>query len=158
MASARLAASVTRTLQGYADRGIFLGFAVTPAARSTVRYRFRWLTRRPMDLRFDPAARRLVFHELFPNATKYPGVTEAMRATVASASSLERPRHRRVDPRRAKMACRFVRGHGSLQLSIETTSGDYPVRAALGLVNELFLVLHECFPEYLIAEFGASPE
>jgi hypothetical protein len=32
------------------------------------------------------------------------------------------------------------------------------VSQLLNLVNELFLVLHEAYPEYLVAQFGLSAE
>jgi len=154
----RVLNSVSRTLDGYAGRGVFRGYTAEPGPRGTRRFRFLWLTRRPMTIQLDPARGRLVFQDLFPAAARQYGVVEAVRAVVASASSAERPAHRRLHPRRAKMTCRFVRGHGSLELALAGSNAEPAVRAALGLVNELFLVLHECFPDYLIAEFGASPE
>lgn len=159
---ARLARAATAALQGYADRGVFRGFSVTDAPRGDRRFEFLWLTRRPMVLRLSPARQLLVFERLFPAADRVPGVVEALRAAVRSASSVARPPHRRIDARRAKMTCRFHHGDGSLRLSFVGSArgaGDgAAVRASLGFVNELFLLLHECYPEYLIGQFGASAE
>lgn len=59
------------------------------------------------------------------------------------------------------MACWFRNGEGSLRLSLaspERKASVAALQSALTFVNELFLVLHECFPEYLIGQFGVSPE
>lgn len=149
------------TLQGYADRGVFRGFRVTVGPRGVQRFQFLWLTRRPMVLVFSPTRRGLVFECLFPAADRVAGLTAAIRDAVRSSSSPARPRHRRIDARRAKMTCRFHDGDGSLRLSFAGPEGGQAaaaLRSALTFVNELFLILHECFPEYLIAQHGASPE
>lgn len=159
--AARLARAVAAALQGYADRGVFRGFSVTVGPRGVQRFQFLWLTRRPMVLVFSPARRGLVFERLFPAADRVPGVAGAIRDAVRSSSNLVRPRHRRIDARRAKMTCRFHDGDGSLRLSFAGPDGGQAVaalRSALTFVNELFLILHECFPEYLIGQHGASPE
>lgn len=49
----------------------------------------------------------------------------------------------------------------SLRLTIAPGSGAHAaiaVRAALGVVNDLFQLLHECYPDYLAARFGVSDE
>ena len=159
--AARLARAVAGTLRGYADRGVFRGFSASTGPRGVQRFEFLWLTRRPIVLVFSPARRVLVFAHLFPAADRVPGVTQAIRDAVRSSSSPARPRHRRIDARRAKMTCRFRDGDGSLRLSLAGPEGGASVaalRSALTFVNELFLILHECFPEYLIGQYGASPE
>ena len=35
---------------------------------------------------------------------------------------------------------------------------QYAVKAALNLINDLFLLLHEAYPEYLVEHFGLSTE
>lgn len=52
-----------------------------------------------------------------------------------------------------------VRG-GDLSLRVTICAGDgtVAVRSALAVVNDLFLVMHECFPDYLVAHFGMSDE
>jgi hypothetical protein len=155
--AARLMRSVTAVLQSYADRGVFRGFNITASPRGC-RFDFLWLTRRPISLVFTPSRRLLVFDRLFPGADQVPGVVDAIRSTVRSASSANRPHHRRLDARRGKIVCRFADGHGSLRVSFISPDGAPTVRVALVVVNDVFLTLHECFPDYLITYFGASAE
>ena len=47
---------------------------------------------------------------------------------------------------------------GRLVVTVRGRNHAYAVRHVLNLVNELFLYLHESYPEYLIERFGLSPE
>jgi hypothetical protein len=68
------------------------------------------------------------------------------------------PPHRRIDPRRGKIATRVNRGDLSLILTIEAGRGAAVVRSAFALVNDLFQLMHECYPDYLAAQFGLIDE
>lgn len=46
----------------------------------------------------------------------------------------------------------------SLRLTIASGTGVLAVKAALGVVNDLFQLLHECYPDYLATHFGISDE
>ncbi|OFW24735.1 MAG: hypothetical protein A3H97_20150 [Acidobacteria bacterium RIFCSPLOWO2_02_FULL_65_29] len=148
---------VTATLQGYADRGVFRGFSVAPGPRGRQAYRFTWLTRRPTALSFDPRTGVLGFNGLFP-ARSRPGMAADLRALVAGVASRERPAHKRLDARRATVSSSLRRGDWSLTMKVKGSNHAYATRAALNLVNELFLVLHERYPDYLIEEFGFPDE
>ena len=65
---------------------------------------------------------------------------------------------KRLDARRAKAACLVRRGDFSLTMSIRGQYYEYAVQKALNLVNELFLLLHETYPDYMIEHFGLSAE
>ena len=56
------------------------------------------------------------------------------------------------------MACARRKGALSLTLTVRARHHEYAVRSALALVNDLFLLLHQSYPEYLIERFGASTE
>ncbi len=157
-AAAALTDSVDHTLQSYADRGVFRGFSAADAPRGVRRYQFLWLTRRPMTIGFTPGRRVLMFEGLFPATGSVPGVAAALQREVRNWSQSGRPPHRRIDRRRANMTSPSREGQVSLRVDIRGPNGEYAVRAALSLVNELFLLLHECYPDYLIAQFGLSAE
>jgi hypothetical protein len=56
------------------------------------------------------------------------------------------------------VACARRKGALSLTLAIRGRHHEYAVRNALNLVNELFLLLRQTYPDYLIEHFGASAE
>lgn len=157
-AGAALAKVVDDTLQSYAARGVFRGFSVTDQPRGARRYQFLWLTRRPMTVRFAPRHRMLTFDALFPAARSVPGVAQALKREIGARTSARLVPHKRIDARRARLTSPIRAGEVSLRVDIRGRNGEYAVRAALNLVNELFLLLHECYPEYLVAQFGVSPE
>ena len=90
--------------------------------------------RRSFTLSYDPARRVLSFKNLFPNVTARSPIATALREVVAERSTNRVPAHKRLDGRRVQASC-GIRGGG-----------------------ELFLVLHETFPDYVAAEFGLSSE
>ena len=46
----------------------------------------------------------------------------------------------------------------TLSVDIRGKNQDYAVSKALNLVNDLFVALHEGYPEYLVQHFGISQE
>ena len=157
-AGAALTRSVDATLQSYADRGVFQRFSVADRPRGERRYQFLWLTRRPMTVRFTPDRRMLTFDALFPAARSVAGVAAALQREVGGRTSAARVAHRRIDARRARIASPIRSGTISLEVDIRGRNGEYAVRSALNLVNDLFLLLHEHYPEYLASQFGVSAE
>ena len=156
-----LGRSIDDTLRGYADRGVFRGFSADDGAGGVRRYRFLWLTRRPMTVTLSRDRRALTFTALLPLARSVPKLGESVRREVQALTSPERPKYRRLDERRVTISPRSVNGDFALRVSIKSEqrrAGEYAVRSALGVVNELFLFLHEMYPDYLAAHFGVSQE
>jgi hypothetical protein len=147
---------VAAALQAYADRGVFRGFRATPAPRGRVDYRFLWLTRKPMAATFDSRRRLLSFPSLFPGVD----ITTAaqLKSMVASRSDRDQPDHKRLDARRARLTGTVRKGDFSLAIEIRGRNHEYAVTKALNVINELFVMLHEGHPEYLIHTFGISAE
>ena len=142
-------------MQHYADRGVFRGFRATDALRGRVDYEFRWLTRRLVRATFD---RRgvLRFPGLLPEASRE--IIAAMRSMVAERSRRALPDHKRIDARRARLACAASKGNFSLSVEIRGLNQQYAVSKTLNLVNEMFVALHESHPDYLVEHFGISQE
>jgi hypothetical protein len=145
-------------MQAYADRGVFRGFLATPAARGRVEYRFMWLLRRPMHAVFDPRTGVLSFATLFPGVEGGSPMVVALKQIVAARSAKLQPAHKRIDARRAAVSSRLSKGHFSLAIAIRGKNHAYAVQHMLNLINELFLELHETYPDYLVDQFGLSTE
>ena len=123
--------------------------------RGRIAYEFFWLTRRPMHATFDRLG-ILSFPALLPQAS--PAIVSAMRAAVAARSTAEVPAHKRIDARRARLACTIRKGDVSLSVEIRGQNHDYAVSKTLNLVNDMFVALHEAYPDYLVQHFGISQE
>lgn len=150
--------TVGAVLQQYADRGVFRGFRTTPRPGGKYEYTFTWLMRRPFTLSHDPARGVLAFRNLFPNLEPRSPIAIALREVVADRTTRRVPAHKRFDGRKAQASCAVRRGTFSLTMRVRGRHEAYAVRQLLNLVNELFLVLHESYPDYLIAQFGLAAE
>ncbi len=144
--------------QSYADRGVFRGFSASDGPGGLRQYRFTWLTRRPMLVTLSASRHALRFPHLFPSVGHTPGVAASLKAALAERMTRSAPPHRRIDPKRATIVGRMSGGDLSLAVTIHTRDGALAIRAALAVVNDLFQVLHECYPDYLSSQFGISDE
>lgn len=147
---------VTSALQSYADRGVFRGFRATPGTRGRIEHQFLWLTRRPMTAVLDPRRKTLTFPSLLPGIDR--STAADLSAIVKARTGREVPAHKRVDSRRARISSARRNGDLSLAIEIRGQNHAYAVRHALNVINEMFLMLHERHPEYLVAHFGISTE
>ena len=147
---------VTQALQAYADRGVFRGFRATPLGRGQIEYQFLWLTKRPLRAVFTPAAKRLTFPSALPGIDR--GAAADMKADIDSRRERHLPEHKRVDARRCRLSGSLRKGDFSIAVDIRGRSHEYAVSKALNVINEMFVILHEHHPGYLIERFGVSTE
>jgi hypothetical protein len=68
------------------------------------------------------------------------------------------PAHKRFDGRRARVECTVRGGTLGLTVTVRGASHEYAVRRTLSLINDLFVLLHETYPDYLVTHFGISSE
>lgn len=149
---------VVGALQQYADRGVFRGLTIERLRSGAMRLRFTWLTRRPIVLRLDTTASRLVFTDLLPHVHRRSPLRNDLADAILARVSRATPAHKRLDRRRATLEASFRGEAWSLVVLVRGTNQRYALRYALNLVNEIFLLLHECYPDYLVSEFGVSAE
>jgi hypothetical protein len=150
--------AVTAALRHYADRGVFRGFRAVASPRRRVDYQFQWLTRQPMRATFDAARGVLSFPALFPHAAQSPGLVAELRSLIDARATRAVPAHKRVDARRARIAATVRQGALSLSVQVRGSNHEYAVKHVLGVINELFVALHQGYPDYLIEHFGISAE
>jgi hypothetical protein len=149
---------ITAALQSYADRGVFRGFRATAAPPGRIAYQFQWLLRRPTHATFEARRSVLKFDALFPAVDPKSPLAVDLRMIVASRSTRTQPSHKRVDARRATLSSAVRGGTWSLTVAIRGSNHEYAVKAALNVINEIFVMLQERHPEYLIEQFGMSME
>jgi hypothetical protein len=149
---------VTNAFERLALRGVFQGFNVSPGARGTLRYSFTWLMRRPMSATYPPAPGVLAFPRLLPAVDRAGTMAADLKALVAERLSRTSPAHKRIDARRAGLDW-HVRGRvASLTLTVRGENQEYAVRHGLNLINEIFVLLRQTYPDYLTEHFGLPSE
>jgi hypothetical protein len=100
----------------------------------------------------------VTFPALFPRVTRDHTLTGALKKIVAGRTARALPAHKRLDARRASISASIRQGDLWLAVEIRGANHDYAVSGALNLINELFVFLHERYPEYLAEHFGISTE
>jgi hypothetical protein len=149
---------VREALQRYADRGVFRVFSVGRTRGGADEYRFTWLTREPMMIRFDSVARTLSFRDLLPGVTRGSAVMADVEALIDSRRSASVPAHRRIDRQRADVGCVCQRRRLSIDVRFRGGQEAYAVQRGVNLVNEIFVLLQASHPEYLWDAFGLPAE
>lgn len=145
-------------MQRYVDRGVFRGFSVRRGRARVDEYRFTWLTREPMVVRFDSVSRTLSFRGLLTGVTRGSAVMADVVDFVAGRSAATLPAHRRIDKRSAAVHCEHRRGRLSILVTVRSRQESYAVQRGVNLVNEIFILLHASHPEYLWDAFGMPAE
>lgn len=149
---------MTAALRAYADRGVFRGFTVDAGPRGRIDYTFTWLFRQPMHAAFDPRRRELTFTALLPGVAARSRQASDLERLLADRRSSRVASHKRIDGRRLAVTGGVRRGAWSLVVAVRGSNHALAVRTALALVNDVFLLLQENHPDYLVAHFGLSPE
>jgi hypothetical protein len=148
---------VAEILQGYADRGVFRGFAKGPVRAGVTIFKILWHKDRGFDLRFDPAKRTMRFPIVLPDAP--PDLFREFQAFVNSQSDPDRPEHRRIDPKKARVSCALRAKNVSLTMTIRDRDYDYATRKLIALVHETYLsFLPDGHFEYMIEAFNLDPD
>jgi hypothetical protein len=148
---------VARALQRYADRGVFRGFS-SRRGRRGLEFRFTWLMRQPMTLVYDPRAASLTFPNLLPRVGSTALLRRDLYELIDALRTRAVPAHKRIDGRRARISRSARGGNFSLTLVVRGRHHEYAVRKGLNLVNDLFVLLHSSYPDYLAEQFGLPAE
>lgn len=137
---------------------MFRGFSATEGPRGARAYRFLWLTKRPLTVSFNPSRKTLAFQHLFPAVAATPGVATALRETLRARQQPNAPAHRRIKRQQLDVVLEGRAGDLSLKVQMHGRDMAANISTVLTLINDFHLVLHECYPDYLVAHFGVSDE
>ncbi|HEU4391319.1 MAG TPA: hypothetical protein VFV34_26205, partial [Blastocatellia bacterium] len=114
---------VRRTLQGYADRGVFRGFCEVRRAQ----FNFVWLTPGPLELSVDASKQSLRFKHLLPGIPADSALYATLKRFVRERHDGGLPAHRRIDPGRAEVSCSNRRGFVTISLRVRNHEYSYGV-------------------------------
>ncbi len=137
---------------------MFRGFTSASAPRGRTAFDFTWLFRQPMRAVFDRGANTLAFPELLPGIVAGSPIARDLDRVVAERQSRSIAAHKRIDRRRLVPRSGTRRGTWSLAIAIRGGNHALGARTALAVVHDVFLMLQERYPEYLVARFGMSDE
>lgn len=137
---------------------MFRGFSEKARRGGAAEFRFTWLTREPLVLRYDPGAETLTFKGLLPGVARGSPLLTELQALVESRHVRSLPAHRRIDRRRVDVECSHWRGAVSVVLYVKGRHHAYAVQKGVNLVNEIFTLLQASYPEYVSEAFGVPAE
>lgn len=156
--AARHVAIVRKTLREYADRGVFGSFTEKALKNSKVQFDFLWLHNRRYTLVFDGEKGSLTFKDCFPHVPAGSEIYGGIKDFLKERSDSKLRAHRRIDPTRAVVACSMRSGKVSLRVEVRRNQYMYATKKLLNLVHETFLMIDQCFTEYLHEHFDFPEE
>ncbi len=151
-------------VRSFAERGVLRDLGESPAGAGGAReLRFGWHGPRPVRLRLEPRARRLVLVGLLPGVPFRSAMDRALRRFVAERSSPSLPAHRRLDPRRLRARVVTAGATASIVVSLGGGLGaadwEEACRRTLKLANEVYFgFLTGPYESYMVEHFGAQAE
>jgi len=145
-------------LRGYAQKGVFQGYAALSHTAGVARYRIRWFHGQVIDVTLDRKRQTIALVDLLPAVDVEPALTPNLRAFLKQLSDM--PEHRRLDETRARLTLR--RKENALTLSVRSLDGDldYACRKLVHIANEILLVFlgGRLYDSYKVEGLGVDPE
>jgi hypothetical protein len=145
-------------LKAYADRGVFRGFSEKKGGQGKHSFEFVWLNQRPMDLSVDTEQGVLRFKNLLPNIPANSAMYAELKDFIEQRHDSSLPAHRRVDKKQAEVTCSNRAGNVSIILKVKNNRYAYGVNKLVNMVHELFVHLHNYYPDYLYENFDVPQE
>lgn len=149
---------VSSVLQDYADRGVFGGMSRASLGRGQIAFEFKWLYNRRFTMVFDEKNSSLRFKNCFAAINSKSEEYDALKEFVKSRYDKSLPAHRRIDRGRAETSCTCRGGGVSLVLKVKRNQYRYGVGQLVNLLHESFLMLDQCFAEYLYENYDLPEE
>ena len=149
---------VRKSLQVYADRGVFRGLNEIKRRHGTQSFTFVWLGNRPLELGIDTQAALLRFNRLLPNIPSKSPLYSELKSFLTSRGADDLPKHRRIDSKRAEVVWVNRAGTVSIALRVRNNQYAYGLNRLINLVHELFVKLNDSHPEYMCETFDVPQE
>jgi hypothetical protein len=143
-------------LQGYADRGVFRGFARRPSKGGKAAFEMVWHRGRRFEVTLDMRRGKLHCPVVLPQVPA--ALWREFRAFVESVQDPELLEHRRIDRRKAVVTCANRGGNVSLTMIVTDGDYEYATRKCIHLIQEIYLgFLTEHF-DYQVDVFELDPD
>ena len=153
-------ALVGDTLEEYARRGIFQGFARQRESRQQGEFRVLWHRGQRFEWTWDGGKRSLRIACVLPEVPARSAMYRQFKAWLKGRQDESLPEHRRCDPDKVLLKT-YNRG-GNVAMTMQLLDGDteYGVRKLVALVNEIYLdfLSSGLYFDWLIETFDLDPD
>ncbi len=151
-------AIVRRALKDYTDRGVFGSFTEKALKNSKTQFDFLWLHNKRYTLVFDAEKEVLTLKDCFPHVPARSEMYGGIKDYLTERSDPKLRAHRRIDPKRALVSCSNRAGKVSLSIDVQRNQYTYATKKLVNLLHETFLMIDQCFTEYLYEHFDLPEE
>ena len=154
------AARVGDILRGYAQRGMFRGFAARRSQAYRQTFDLFWHYNRQYAFLLDLAARRVSFPGLLPGVSARSPMVGELKGFLNAFSTDAVPEHRRIDGKLGALAVRTRQGAITVAMEVKGGHYEYCTRKLVHLAHEIFMVFLWDGPyyEYRIDNLGLDPD
>jgi len=145
-------------LRVYANRGVFRGLDEVNTRHGKQSFKFVWLGDRPLEVDIDTQKALLTFKHVLPNVPSNSVLYSDLKRFLKSRSDCDVPKHRRIDGKRAEVACVNRAGNVSIALKVRNNQYAYGLKRLVNLVHEIFVQLNDSHPDYMCENFDMPQE
>jgi hypothetical protein len=151
---------VSGILSGYAERGMFRGFAALPSAGSKQTFHILWHYNRQYPLVLDLAAATVSFRGLLPAVPARSPMLKALREFLRPFATAEVPAHRRIDENAGVLKMTVREGDVTLLMDVKDGQYEYCTRKLVHIAHEIFMVFLWDGPyfDYRVEHLGLDPD
>jgi hypothetical protein len=149
---------VRKGLRAYAERGVFRGLDEVKTRNGRQSFTFVWLGDRPLEFGIDTQKAVLTFKHLLPNVPSNSVLYSDLKRFLKNRSDGHLPKHRRIDGKRAEVACVNRAGNVSISLKVRNNQYAYGLNRLVNLVHEIFVQLNDAHPDYMCENFDVPQE
>jgi hypothetical protein len=149
---------VRKGLRAYAHRGVFRGLDEVKTRNGKESFKFVWLGDRPLEFGIDTQRSLLTFKHLLPNVPSNSVLYSDLKRFLKRRADGDLPKHRRIDRKRAEVACVNRAGNVSIVLKVRNNQYAYGLNRLVNLVHEIFVQLNDSHPDYMCENFDVPQE
>lgn len=137
---------------------MFRGFSRGPSSEGKAAYQIVWHRERLFDLTVDTRRGVILCPVVLPQLPARSAMYSKLREFLKSCQDSDRPDHRRIDSRKARVACANRRGDVSLTMTIRDGDCEYAIRKFIHLIQEIYMIFLSEHFEYQVAAFDLDPD
>ena len=160
MSAAARRQQVSEVLQSYAARGFLRGVGAHQIVNGKVQYHLRWHYDQVFVFQMDRAGKTLTFPALLRSVPARSEMYACIGEFLSTFVSGERPSHRSVNKKKARIE--WSNKRGTVVLAMEVLDGDlaYATRKLINIVHEFFVVFLREGPyfDYRVKYLGLNPD
>src|ERR1022692_3839108 len=121
-------------------------------------FKMLWHRDRSFEFLVDTGKATLHIPLVLPQVPPRSVMYREFKRFLAERSSKEMPAHRRIDPKKARVACANKGGNVSVTLTVRGGDYEYGARKLIHLIHEVFLTFLQQYFDYQVEVFELDPD